>query len=74
MLDARTVTACKDQPMSRPPSERIRLPIAVACLVLGLAVSACTGGTVLAPASAPAPDAKPALAAPPSSMMTPPAY
>ncbi len=60
--------------MSRPRSERVRLPIRVACLVLGLAVSACSGRTVLAPASAPPPDAKPALATPPASMMTPPGY
>ena len=46
-----------------------------ASLVIGLLLlSACTGGTVLAPASAPPPDAKPALASPPASLMTPQGY
>ena len=48
---------------------------ALASLAIGLLLlSACTGGTVLAPASAPPPDAKPALASPPASLITPHGY
>ncbi len=48
---------------------------ALVSLVIGLPLlSACTGGTMLAPASAPPPDAKPALASPPASLITPHGY
>ena len=51
-----------------------RLPV-LASLAIGLLLlSACTGSTVLAPASAPPPDAKPALASPPASLITPHGY
>jgi len=60
--------------MSCPtPSVMRQLPVA-ACLFLLTLLSACAGRTVLAPASAPPPDAKPALATPPASMMTPRGY
>ena len=49
------------------------LPV-LAGVAVGLLLSACTGSKVLAPPSAPTPDAKPALAAPPSSLMTPHGY
>ena len=51
-----------------------RFPV-LATLATGLLLlSACTGGTVLAPASAPPPDAKPVLASPPASLITPHGY
>ncbi len=58
--------------LSKPGAFRHLL--AVASLFAGLSVCGCNGHTVMAPASAPPPDAKPALAAPPASMMTPPGY
>ena len=51
-----------------------RISPAIACLAVAMLVSACTGRTVLAPASAPPPDQKPALASPPASLMTPSGY
>ncbi len=49
------------------------LPV-LAGLAVGVLLSACTGSEVLAPTSAPSPGAKPALATPPSSMITPHGY
>ncbi len=48
--------------------------LVAAGLAAGLSVGGCNGHTVMAPASAPPPDAKPALAAPPASLMTPQGY
>lgn len=45
-----------------------------ACIAASLALSACASHAVMAPASAPGPDAKPALATPPPSVMTPQGY
>ena len=51
-----------------------RFPV-LATLVTGLLLlSACTGDTMQAPASAPPPDAKPVLASPPASLITPHGY
>ncbi len=43
-------------------------------LAVLLLLAACNGNAVLAPASAPPPDAKPVLATPPASVMTPHGY
>ena len=43
-------------------------------LAAGLLLAACNGNAVLAPASAPPPDAKPVLAAPPAALLTPHGY
>ena len=52
----------------------LRHLLAAASLAAGLSLCACNGRTVMAPASAPPADAKPALAAPPASLMTPKGY
>ncbi len=57
---------------SRPGLFR-HLPV-VASFAAGLSLCACNGHTVMAPASAPPVDAKPTLAAPPASLMTPKGY
>ena len=60
--------------MTRYTPAVFRPLLAAASLAAGLSVCGCNGRTVMAPASAPPPDAKPALAAPPASLMTPPGY
>jgi len=50
------------------------LPVRAAALACALLLAGCGGRTVLAPDSAPTPAHKPALAAPPSSVMTPQGY
>ena len=60
--------------MTRSKPGVFRHLLAAASLAAGLSLCGCNGRTVMAPASAPPPDAKPALAAPPASMMTPHGY
>ncbi len=60
--------------MTRSKPGPFRHLLAVASLAAGLSLCGCNGRTVMAPASAPSPDAKPALAVPPASMMTPHGY
>ena len=60
--------------MTRSSPGLVRHLLAAASLAAGLSLCGCNGRTVMAPASAPSPDAKPALAAPPASMMTPHGY
>ena len=60
--------------MTRSTPGLFRHLLAAASLAAGLSLCSCNGRTVMAPASAPPPDAKPSLAAPPASMMTPHGY
>ena len=60
--------------MTRSKPGPFRSLLAAASLVAGLSVCGCNGHTGMAPASAPPPAGKPALAAPPASMMTPRGY
>ena len=59
--------------MTRSTPGLFRHLLAAAGLAAGLSLCGC-GRTMMAPASAPPPEAKPALAAPPASMMTPHGY
>ena len=60
--------------MPFPITSPVRRLSGAAGLAVALLLSACAGRPVLAPASAPPPDAKPALATPPASIMTPHGY
>lgn len=60
--------------MFRPVPRIVPSALAPACLIATLLLSACADRPVLAPDSVPSTGAKPALAAPPSSLMTPHGY
>lgn len=60
--------------MFRQISGAARSLLAPTCLAASLLLSACAANPVTAPASAPSGNAKPALAIPPASLMTPHGY
>lgn len=60
--------------MFRQITRAARALLVPAGLVTSLALAGCAASPVLAPASAPSANAKPALATPPASLMTPHGY